>query len=730
MGAEIKYNFKKQYNNMKNIIHLIFCLLCATLSAQTQWQHIPGPDGGFIKHLEQDSSAVYALSNSRIFRSDDEGMNWTELPGSLMAGHAVDEFTVENSIFYGKKNDKNEILRSEDGGKTWKSIFQKTINDPVSGASEIIFSVFAHEQNVLIVTSKSIYRSTDKGDTWAASPTDLFGYNLKGIFLVKGEYFAWGGRYIYRSSDGGVNWTRVFSGAFNFLAVNAVGDKIFALHKGAKRITQSVDGFRTWKNTDSNTMWKGEYNDGDVTAIIKGYGSFIACFFYVYSNTSDITGAKMSFSVDGGQTWEVWENDEFDTFLPINTYDAIIYENHILHRTRTGLLRSDYQIAHILPSDKGLNACNLSQLIPTPPKVFVNSIHALFWLEKKNNTWHELARVPAELDLWWIFAQIAGNDKVIHAYVPLVMNQFSNDFGETWNTTSTEYTQFTQNYAWLNESWSETATRLSNDLTFEKEIDFSERLGNYYIQEPIFYQNSLCLKIFDKTDFLKRSIWVTNEEGQIILEAPASPCLSSSFSHGLYYDGKNLTEYCGTNAYAFNTEDKEWKPFFPIDWTTGTPLYHDLTRRIYIQDGITFIVINGKGIFYSTDNTGRFYPMNPQPPYPYISSLILKDNKLWAGTDGNGIYVTDFKTPDNQPERSVNLNLYPNPSNGHMTLSSDLFLTEYSPFTLHDATGKVVAERELPPGNRWDLDFDLPQGVYFLRMLTQNGVVGKKWVLR
>jgi len=198
----------------------------------------------------------------------------------------------------------------------------------------------------------------------------------------------------------------------------------------------------------------------------------------------------------------------------------------------------------------------------------------------------------------------------------------------------------------------------------------------------------------------------------------------------LYFDGNTYYNFCNDRAYILPPNAVDWQEIYPQDWTTGIPLYHSPMTFFEPHDGVIWVGLEGKGLFYATDNTGRFYPAQPQMPYPYPTSISFVENSIWVGTDGGGIWTYPLPKTRNDQADNPGFKAFPNPSNGALNLQSELFVKGEIAFSLLDAAGRQMATETLTPGQYWSLDFPgLPKGLYFLQMRTESGVYGLKWLI-
>jgi len=101
-----------------------------------------------------------------------------------------------------------------------------------------------------------------------------------------------------------------------------------------------------------------------------------------------------------------------------------------------------------------------------------------------------------------------------------------------------------------------------------------------------------------------------------------------------------------------------------------------------------FLLKYGKGLFYATDATGRFYPMQPQ--LSYLTAIAFKDNEIWVGTDGGGIYTLPLPPIQAEVSAKPTFQHWPTPSDGQMHLTSDVFFTDEIQLDVLDAAGRLA----------------------------------------
>ncbi len=703
---------------MKKSLTLLFIALHFALNLFAQWQNIPVPDGGTAFCVQEENETVYALAYGGLYESTDEGKHWIALGPGLRGMY---KFRVSKGIFYGYVSSSNELYKSTDKAKTWKKVFEM-------GAPERINDFWANGNNLIVLSSQKIYYSSDHGESWTTSNSDILGFDLEKLCSTPTECFAWGPSNIFRTSDGGANWEKVSSSEEAFLSVGTVDQKIFVLYHEAKRIVMSTDGLRSWQTIETDKMWTGPYYGQFMECNIKGKGDFIVLFFpRTYPGSS-----RLSYSRDGGLTWNVLYLDGSPD-LPLQLSDLLLVKEHFLMQGAE-LYRSDHNMKNIETAYSGLKGHYINYLNPVGEKLYANTLYYVASTDNKGKNWEALTRKKYYYSgIEEVNIQV--NNNMILLKLSDSTYQYSVDNGKSWGfykANKWEKIVLTDNKIWAYNEGNKYFHRLDNGFKIERLFHIANISNDYQIKNFTTRGSYLYFTLYESKTGNSLDHIVLNEDLKVVLRTPASPCLLTQFLSipAPVFDGNNMIDFCLQTAYYYGTNNQAWEKYYPVNWKDGTNFLQNPIVAIAQENGVHFIAVQNKGIFYTNDQSGRFYPIEPALPSVDVTAMTLKDNKLWVATQDAKIYSLDLQLASPIDKTPIALQLSPNPSDGHMTLTSDLFLTEYSPFSLHDATGKMVAERELPPGNRWEMDFLLPPGVYFLRLLTQNGVVGKKWVLR
>lgn len=149
--------------------------------------------------------------DSTVIRTNDGGNTWSEVY------HNVASQAPIMSIYFTDENHGlavgafSFVVETKDGGKTWT---QRTL---VAGSSDDshLNGIFATRDGAIIVAAEfgKVFRSTDKGATFAEVDTGYEGSFWGGMALKDGAALIYGMRgNVYRSTNDGVTWSKIDSG--------------------------------------------------------------------------------------------------------------------------------------------------------------------------------------------------------------------------------------------------------------------------------------------------------------------------------------------------------------------------------------------------------------------------------------------------------------------------------------------------------------------------------------
>ncbi len=259
---------KSKFLNFVVSIYLI--IISLSLSAQNQWAN--GPKGGYIKDMVEHKGMIFSMSNSKLFKSDNNAQTWQELDMSFLPFNAsLFEFGVNENFLFVRAS--TGLFRSGDSGNTWSLI------------RNAVSRLGLHEATLFIYSSidNKVYRSQNNGETWVQkhSPIidntpyyDIGKISFNGNVLFVGSVNA--ETALYRSGDLGETWEHITEGLIDPDLPQYYIGPVQALFTGSDILLATWLG--VYKSTDNGLSWAPALYDEEYGCekLMKSGGLIIA----------------------------------------------------------------------------------------------------------------------------------------------------------------------------------------------------------------------------------------------------------------------------------------------------------------------------------------------------------------------------------------------------------------------------------------------------------------------
>jgi photosystem II stability/assembly factor-like uncharacterized protein len=238
----------------------------AAASAGTAWQAVTGSLTGMpsecgnltLVSVRPDRDVlITGVAQHGLFANDDGSATWKPLgtgsgSASIVNRASTIVFDPDHPETFWESGIYNAggVYRTDDGGATFHQLGDALHSDAVS-----VDFTDPNRKTLLSGTHErpTLFRSKDGGQTWADIATTLpagFGFPV-GPHVVDGQTYILGTAFgehsgIFRTTDGGANWTSVFAGgvAGTPLVAKSDGALYWVLQSGG--IVKSTDGGTTW----------------------------------------------------------------------------------------------------------------------------------------------------------------------------------------------------------------------------------------------------------------------------------------------------------------------------------------------------------------------------------------------------------------------------------------------------------------------------------------------------
>lgn len=216
----------------------------------SSWQVTARDAVGDIAVDPTDSDRVYAASGDKILVSDDAGLTFSWGYPSGRQGQLFRVACGEDGVVYAP--DSAKMYRSDDHGKTWQPVgnfpqADDTVSDvSVDPADAKIVYVSMYGYGVLV--------SRDAGVTWqslTAAPAILHTVDVEVDRSNPLRLWAATITGVYRSDNGGVDWSRTFEEFSDRVEIDPVDSQLVYAASGST-IVRTTDGGATWNTLPQN----------------------------------------------------------------------------------------------------------------------------------------------------------------------------------------------------------------------------------------------------------------------------------------------------------------------------------------------------------------------------------------------------------------------------------------------------------------------------------------------
>ena len=254
----------------------------------------------------------FAAHQSGLYRSDDGGVTWRSVYGSLelegpLATTAVvvsPTFDSNQHVFAGSQGG---VLRSVDGGENWNvALFPPP---PPLVAAMAISPNFAQDGTLFAGTVQDgVFRSGDRGNHWSAWNFGLLDLNILCLavspdFCQDETLFVGTETGIFRSTNGGRAWREVnfdtdFAPVLSLaMSPGYAQDGVLFAGTESCGLFRSDDGGRTWERLGEDAV-RDSVN-----------GIVLSQRFPAQPDALVVLGTALLVSRDGGRSWSDWKAD-------------------------------------------------------------------------------------------------------------------------------------------------------------------------------------------------------------------------------------------------------------------------------------------------------------------------------------------------------------------------------------------------------------------------------------
>ena len=316
----------------KSLLTLIISLMLigfytSNSNAQDFWYPLYGPYGGNILSFAEGSfGTLFAgTEGGGVFRSYDDGDSWELAIEGIPIGEGTTGFKVHsilvhsNSHIFIGTSKEGRIFRSSDNGNNWTQVYNSTNLTQTN----LCFTSGSNGVILAVTDASGILKSTDNGDTWNNPLTSQTIRQL--ITCLNGDIIAATTTGIFKSTNNGDTWAQSNNGL--------TSTNTYALQKNSAGTVFCTAGIaRVFKSTDNGNNWIeiGSVMPGSITYCLASNSSD-----HVYAGTSD----GLYKSTNDGSNWikDSLDNNLIRT-LQFSNFDKLFVgtDHHGMYRYSQG----------------------------------------------------------------------------------------------------------------------------------------------------------------------------------------------------------------------------------------------------------------------------------------------------------------------------------------------------------------------------------------------------------
>jgi photosystem II stability/assembly factor-like uncharacterized protein len=657
-------------------------------------------------------------------------------------GYNVPEGNIE--VFWGGTYSAG-VMKSTDGGNTWNTTGLGYPDDSLDIIQRLIIS--PNDPNILIAaTTNGIYRTTNAGTTWlkvfSGHVFDL-AFNTANADTV----YATDTTDIYKSTNSGATWSALTNGLFPtsdritisttlanskiIYVMNVIGD-----FDATGNLYESNDGGKTF---NSQTFPSG--------ASFYGYYDDVMSVSPTDANTLYCGGEYLVKSIDGGATWVAADNSNYPStnYVHVDNHAVAFYPNSnekVLCGNDGGIFKTTTGANSWTDLSNGL-------AIKQYYRMASSASNANFILAGAQDNGTDLYNGST-------WNQVYGDDGMqpLVDYTNDMIEYASIEYGELFKSIDggNAFNDITPPNAGL-DNWTTpyvlNPTHHNTIIAGYNDVFRSYDGGNTWNTISSIHMvgdiiNSLVIAPSDTNYIYAASygnIISTIDNGNTWTDITGSLPISQSAISGITvssYDPKKIwvtfSDYQDTlKVFASKDGGNTWTnysgtlPNIPVDCITYQPNSKDV---LYI--GTDF------GVFLRDSTMSDWTSYNTGLPNVIVNQLeiVPSDSQLRAATYGRGMWETglyNWVSGTATINTEDNINIFPNPSNGLYTVAINSKQQDNLSLTVFNLVGEKVltTEKEVQTGNnQFEIDLsNQAKGLYFIRINSGSQSAVKKITL-
>ncbi|MCZ8354357.1 MAG: Ig-like domain-containing protein [Cyclobacteriaceae bacterium] len=293
------------------------------IAAQSRWERmvIPGLLYNIFDWTVDGTGKIYAVNFNSLFISSDGGNNWTN-PNNLLFSPTKIAVASNGNIIIGTTNG---ALISTNGGVTFNTIATLNTGSIYSLAISSTGTLFTAR----FTTTNQLLRSTDNGVTWAINGSGQIDISdtkeiLSITALASGAVAVTSRDNVYRTTNGGTNWTSIKGNLPTNTNFGAAGLFTNGFERNSTKVFQSPSGGNLFFSNNSS-LYNSADNGATWTKLVD-YNTYVLTDL-VWNNTDiliTLNNDGVYQSTNNGTSFSKFSNN---TGLALSFFNDLVINN-------------------------------------------------------------------------------------------------------------------------------------------------------------------------------------------------------------------------------------------------------------------------------------------------------------------------------------------------------------------------------------------------------------------
>jgi photosystem II stability/assembly factor-like uncharacterized protein len=709
---------------MKSILTIII-LFCA-LPIYGQWMQTGGPSAGNSSMAFNSKGDIFDLKNYFI-RSTDNAKTWVVItPFFFTKFIRVINWGIARDNIYFFMGD-GSFYRSTDNGNSWEKTFH---------TSSIGFSFYFSEEGTLYlyryynISDSGLLRSTDDGLSWvnlqSKLPTDQTNEWLSDT--KTGELFIKGYQrnYIYFSTNKGDSWTKQSTLPYRLqTGIQSTGNGYLFCSNAILDSATDVLGGRMIRSKDNGRTWDSIYSPPLLKTIrlIITANDLLCMPFY----------DSIICTEDYGNKWE-------SKYLPHTIFQEGEFDN-IKSPSYTDLKENIYWSTFVSTTKYNWASSKLEELsipIGSVEHIVINNQGKIFTQDNYMSI-SENGRVWRVREGFNIFSYynsfkclaLDSSKEIIGICNRYFFRDNANSYDSTFLPDKSDY-----GFSYLlvsnnNNFFASRVNKIIRSTNFG--TNWSEVIGIDTIQGPLTADVSGNIYAFSKSLIQISSDYGNSWKSFFDLGTINQDTISSlviTFKNEIFIGTKNSGVIHSTDF------GKTW---IPANENLGSA---HITQLFASPDGSVAAFSKGgtlpDGIIYRPYGSNQWYSFNKGLRHTddLTTMAFAPDGTAYLGTGGEGVWRYDgvFSSVTPSKPEDLSLSISPNPVSSNTTITYSLPKKTVVNLSVCDELGRTIlpiVNGTLNSGEHTqNIDLhELPNGMYFVKLETVEGIITKKIIL-